>query len=265
MKSAVLPDENPVPEIIAHRGASCEAPENTLAAFELAWRQGADGIEGDFRLTRDGRIVCIHDASARRVSGQNLLIAETPFDRLRHLDVGAWKGREWTGQRIPRFSEVLATIPAGKKLFMEIKSGAEILPPLEAILANADLGTDQLIFISFSAEVIAEVKKRFSEHKALWIVEFEPEQKSKAEPPSLETILETLSSVRADGLDAQAHPIVDRAFVKRIRESGFELHLWSEDEVSRLEPFLKLQVDSITCNYPAAMKSMPARKARNPR
>lgn len=259
------PDEDQAPKIIAHKGASGEAPENTLAAFELAWRQGADGIEGDFRLTRDGRIVCIHDASTRRVSGENLLIAEAHFDRLRRLDVGAWKGREWTGQRIPRFSEVLSTIPPRKKLFMEIKSGPEILPPLEATLANVDLDTDQLIFISFSAGVIAEIKKRFTEHKALWIVEFEPGKNSKADPPSLKTILETLWSVRADGLDAQAHPIVDRAFVERIREPGFELHLWSEEEVSRLEPFAMLKVDSITCNFPGRMKAMVASLAGKPR
>ena len=60
------------PLLIAHRGASHEAPENTLAAFRLAWEQGADGIEGDFYLSKDGRIVCIHDKDTKRTAGKNL-------------------------------------------------------------------------------------------------------------------------------------------------------------------------------------------------
>lgn len=62
--------------LIAHRGASRDAPENTLAAFDLAWQQGADGIEADFRLTGDGRIVCLHDASTGRTAGVDLTVAD---------------------------------------------------------------------------------------------------------------------------------------------------------------------------------------------
>ena len=65
--------------ITANRGASHDAPENTLAAFKLAWKQQADAIEGDFRLTADGKIVCIHDADTRRTCGVNLVVADTPF------------------------------------------------------------------------------------------------------------------------------------------------------------------------------------------
>jgi glycerophosphoryl diester phosphodiesterase len=239
--------------------------ENSRYAFELAWRQGADGIEGDFRLTSDNQIVCIHDESARRVSGEDLAVAETAYSRLRTLDVGAWKGPGWTGQRIPTLPEVLATLPPRGKLFLEIKCGPEILPPLASALANADLATDQLILISFSAETVAEAKKRFPGHKALWIVEFEPAGKSGAGRISLTTILKTLSSVRADGLDAQAHPVVDAAFVEAIRKPGYELHLWSEDEVPRLVPFTGLQVDSITCNFPGSLRAMAAGSSRERR
>jgi glycerophosphoryl diester phosphodiesterase len=65
--------------IVAHRGASKEAPENTLPAFELAWKQGADAIEGDFHLTQDGHIVCIHDGNTKQVADTNLVIRNTTF------------------------------------------------------------------------------------------------------------------------------------------------------------------------------------------
>src|SRR6185369_848081 len=89
------------PMLIAHRGASRDAPENTLAAFRLAWQQGADGIEADFRLTRDGRVVCLHDASTGRTAGVDLAVAEASLEELKRLDVGGWKGARWAGERIP--------------------------------------------------------------------------------------------------------------------------------------------------------------------
>ena len=122
-----------------------------------------------------------------------------------------------------------------------------------------------MIFISFSAEMVAETRKRFPGHKSLWIVEFEPDEKSEAGPPSLEMILQTLSSLRANGLDAQAHPVVDATFAAAVRGAGLELHLWSEADVSQLLPFAGLPVGSITCNFPDAMKSALARRPRAPR
>lgn len=101
--------------LIGHRGASHEAPENTLTAFELAWEEGADGIEADFRLTRDGQIVCMHDENTRRTTGISLTVADSLLDDLRRLDVGRWRGLAWAGTRIPTLSEVLAILPAGKK------------------------------------------------------------------------------------------------------------------------------------------------------
>ena len=255
----MTPDEDPAsPQIIGHRGASGEAPENTLAAFRLAWSQGADGIEGDFRLTRDNRIVCIHDRSTGRISQSDLPVAETDSEILQALDVGAWKGPEWKGERIPTLSEVMATVPEGKKLLVEVKSGPEILPHLEEEVARADLASDQLSFISFTPELVAALKRRFAQNKSLWIVRFEPRSESAAAGVSPEAILKVLSSSRADGLDAQAHATVDADFVDAIRSAGYELHLWSQEDPSWLEPFTRLAVDSITCNHPGALKTMLA-------
>ena len=108
------------PIVIAHRGASHDAPENTLEAFRLAWEQGADAIEGDFRLTADRRIVCIHDATTARTGDRTLRVSRSRFDALRRVDVGAWKGARWRGASIPSLEEVLACVPAGKRLFIEL-------------------------------------------------------------------------------------------------------------------------------------------------
>ena len=75
--------------IVAHRGASFDAPENILSAFKLAWEQRAVAIEGDFLLTKDNQIVCIHDKTTKRLSDQNLVVAESSLEHVKTLDVGA--------------------------------------------------------------------------------------------------------------------------------------------------------------------------------
>ena len=100
--------------IVAHRGASYDAPENTVAAMELAFEQGADGVEADFYLSSDGEIVCIHDGDTKRTAGVKHVIVETPFAELRKLDVGAWKNEKYRGEKIPTFAEIAETIPLAR-------------------------------------------------------------------------------------------------------------------------------------------------------
>src|SRR6185369_9257342 len=78
------------PFVVAHRGASAERPEHTLAAYELALREGADGVECDVRLTRDGHLVCVHDRRVDRTSTGTGLVSDMTLAELRELDYGAW-------------------------------------------------------------------------------------------------------------------------------------------------------------------------------
>ena len=135
----------PAQRIVAHGGASYEAPENTIAAFELAWDRGADAIEADVRLTVDGRVVCMHDASTERTADQNLVVADSTLADLLELDVGSWKGRRWRGERVPTLEEVLAVVPPGRQVFLEIKCGREILGALRQVLVGVDLEPERLL------------------------------------------------------------------------------------------------------------------------
>jgi glycerophosphoryl diester phosphodiesterase len=99
------------PLVLGHRGASAEAPENTLAAFRLAMDQGADGVELDVHRCATGEVVVIHDEDARRTAGAELRVAEAPLVALRALDAGAWKGARFRGERVPLLTEVLEALP----------------------------------------------------------------------------------------------------------------------------------------------------------
>ena len=110
-------------QIIAHRGASYLAPENTVASAKLAWELGTDAVEVDIFLSKDNRIIGIHDPTARRTSGHDYVIMDTHSDVLRTLEVGSFKDEKYRGEKIPFLEEIIQTIPHGKELVVEVKLG----------------------------------------------------------------------------------------------------------------------------------------------
>ena len=240
------------PLIVAHRGASYDAPENTLPAFELAWKQGADAIEADFLLTKDGQVVCIHDRSTKRFSDQNLVVANSTLKQLKALDVGSWKNEKYVGTRIPTISEVFATVPEGKKIFVEVKCGVEIIPSLVKEIEESKLGCEQIILICFKAEVVKSFKEILPYHKAFWLSGFKKDKKG-AWNPSIESVLATIKSCTADGLDSQ-HSIPNE-FSKAVQDAGYEWHAWTINDVPTAKRLAKRGIYSITTDRPKLIAS----------
>ena len=110
------------PVIIAHRGDLSVAPENTLPAFLGAFRQGADAIELDVRLTKDDHLVVFHDRNLRRITGENRLVTNATLAEIRSLDVGSWFGPEYRGLRAPTLDEVFENLPATFLINVEMKA-----------------------------------------------------------------------------------------------------------------------------------------------
>lgn len=241
-------------QIVAHRGASHDAPENTLAAFKLAWEQGADAIEGDFYLTKDRRIVCIHDGDTERVAGRKRVVAESTRAQLRKLDVGSWKGRRWAGERIPTIDEVLGTVPDGKKVFLELKSGKVIVPFLKQALDASGLKPEQIIILAFDEATVIEAKRILPSVRVCWLVGYSKDKATGAWTPPLSRVLGTLKRIGADGVDSDAREILDAAFVKDLRAANLAFHVWTVDDPSVAERFRRLGVDSITTNRPGWLR-----------
>jgi glycerophosphoryl diester phosphodiesterase len=238
------------PMIVAHRGASHDAPENTLAAFRLAWQQGADAIEGDFYLTKDGRIVCIHDATTQRTTGTNLSVINSSLEQLRTLDAGSWKGSQWRGEKLPTVEEVLSVVPPGRKILLELKSGPEIVPPLKMALARSGLDADQIVIMSFNAKAVMEAKRQIPGIKVFWLTAFKRQGTSGEWKPSVPDILRTLQSTHADGLDCEAHEQADATLAQALRERNLSLHVWTVDKPEVAARFWRLGAESITTNRP---------------
>ncbi len=246
--------------VIGHRGASAEAPENTLAAFNLAWQRGADGVEGDFYLSSDGRIVCVHDGDTERVAGVKHVIAETTFADLRKLDVGAWKDEKWRGEKIPTLEEVLATVPAGKKLFIELKVGPQIAKPLERILSASSVKPEQIVIISFNKETIAACEKIMPHLRSHWLTGYKKQEDGSWKPTANE-VAATIERISADGLGSHANlDFVDKAFFDQFRATGEdEFHVWTVNDLDVAKRYQKLGAWSITTDRPGWLRKALSR------
>ena len=140
------------PLVLGHRGASADAPENTLAAFRLALTQGADGVELDAWRCATGEVVVFHDQDASRLAGTPLRVTRASFAELRALDVGAWKGERFRGERIPRLEEALEAV-APAVVNVELKSARRPGDPRLAVavarIVRARRAGDRALISSF--------------------------------------------------------------------------------------------------------------------
>ena len=244
--------------IVAHRGASHDAPENTLAAFQLAWKKQADAIEGDFYVTRDRHIVCIHDKTTKRVAPKQrvLKVAESTLHELRALDVGSWKDQRYAAERIPTLAEVLATIPNDKQIFVEIKCGPEILPLLKRQLEVSGLKPEQIVIICFNEAVVTQSRRMMPQYDANWLTGFKQKTTTSAWKPTRDDVLETLKHTGATGLGTNGNlKVIDQQYVDTIQAAGSEFHVWTVNDAEPARIFMSLGVRSITTDRPAFIRN----------
>jgi glycerophosphoryl diester phosphodiesterase len=250
--------------IVGHRGASYDAPENTLAAFREAFAQEADGVEGDFYLSSDGEVVCIHDKDTKRTAGKTLIVKDSTLAELQALDVGAWKNEKWRDERIVTLQDVIEVIPPGKKFVIELKVGPEIVAPLKRILKESSLSPDQILIIAFNADTIAECERLMPEYCTHWLTGYK-QQKDGSFKPTIDEVVATLQKSHADGLGSEARTEhFDVEFIERLRESGCEqFHVWTIDDPKLARHYQDLGTRWITTNRPGWLKNELSQKASN--
>ncbi|MDZ4289475.1 MAG: glycerophosphodiester phosphodiesterase family protein [Prosthecobacter sp.] len=240
-------------EIAAHRGFSARAPENTVASFKLAWEQGTDACELDMYLTADGQIAILHDQDTKRTTGVAGLIGQTTLAALQKLDAGSWKDAAYKGERIPTLAEALATLPEtpGKRFFLEIKDGPQLVPVLARQLEAWKPRAAQLCLIAFERKVAQEAKKEMPWIK---VYRLSSEQTKDKKPVNLTQLIADTKADGLDGLDLGLKWLWNEALVKEVRAAGLELYVWTVDKPKDAKRLATLGVDGITTNDPVMVR-----------
>jgi len=236
-------------EIIAHRGASHDAPENTLAAVRLAWAQGADAVEVDVHLTADEQLVVIHDPDTSRTAGTARLVQATSFAELRQLDVGQWKDAAFAGERIPLLDAVCAAVPLSRRVYLELKVGGAALGELVRTLARSRLTPARVAVITFDLDVARTAKRLLPRTEVAWLVE----AGARLESDPMVEIVHRAQSAGLDGLGVDA-ALLDESVFKRTRAAGLKVHAWTVDDPELARQLVAWEVDGITTNRPGWLR-----------
>ncbi|MCF7972186.1 MAG: glycerophosphodiester phosphodiesterase [Phycisphaerae bacterium] len=239
-------------EIIAHRGASNLAPENTVASARLAWEKQADAVEVDVYLSQDGKVVVIHDSTTKRTAGPDMKVADSTFEQLRQLDVGSFKDEVYAGERIPLLDEIIATVPPQGRLFVEIKCGQEILLPLEKVI-QASTKRDRIVIIAFDLDTIKAAKRRMPDIPCYWLVGTQKDKDTEAWIPHDTSLVDRISGTQLDGLNMHWAGVTE-AFVHAVHAAHLGLYIWTVDDPVEAGRLAKLGVQGLTTNRPGWLR-----------
>ncbi len=229
--------------IIAHRGVSFTLPENSLPAFEASWELGVDGIEGDFHLTKDGEIVCIHDDDTDRVCQTKAIIHKSTLKDLKKLEL-YHEGDSSLNIKIPTLAEVIKTVPKGRKIFIEIKCGSEIVSPLLNQLSKSKMNIDEIVIISFHSDVIKKLKDMNPIYKALLLYSYEDGR-------DLDGLIDEALSLNANGISTDNES--SKLFLDKVIDAGLEYHSWTIDDADVALELIEWGSSSITTNNPESI------------
>ncbi|QNF33231.1 hypothetical protein HUW51_11025 [Adhaeribacter swui] len=240
--------------LVAHRGASNTAPENTLAAVQKALDSPADFIEIDVHQTRDSQLVVMHDATLDRTTNGEGAIAEHTLAEIKKLDAGNWFKPEFKNERVPTLEEVLQLVKGRKKLLIELKKGKDFYPGL----ANQTIGLlrkyrvrEWCVLQSFHDEILQQIwqnEYQVPTHKLMV-------GKLPLVPVYFDTSLRFGSFdkyYRASAINVHRY-FASRRFVKMVHNAGFKTFVWTVDDPAEINKLVNRGVDGVLSDAAATL------------
>ena len=231
------------PLVVAHRGASAAAPENTLAAFDLALEQGARFVECDVHLSADGVPVVIHDETVDRTTDGGGSVADLTLAQLQALDAGRWLGPRFAGQSIPTLDATLALCAGKARVFVELKrGGGQAL--VDSALASIAASACDVAVISFGPDEVSAVAKSRADLPLGFLV-----GRGRVLAHGVPSVLTAATEMGATFISPQ-HDVVDAAFVILAQRANLPVSVWTVDDPGRMNALSDLGVDAVTTNRP---------------
>ncbi|WP_030963199.1 glycerophosphodiester phosphodiesterase [Streptomyces sp. NRRL S-378] len=236
--------------VVAHRGASHEHPEHTLAAYRQAITDGADALECDVRLTADHKLVCVHDRRVERTSDGRGVVSEMTYEELSALDFGGWKGPEHRGAQVLLFEDLLKEALAADRpvgLAVETKHPTRAGGRLEAELVRvlrehglADGRAGLVEVMSFSRNALTRLNRLAPGLPAVYLIE-----------RRLRPVRPPFAGHAGPGIDLVRR---DPGLVGRLKAKGLAVRVWTVDEPADVELCVRLGVDTLITNRPREVR-----------
>ncbi len=248
-------------KVIAHRGASREAPENTLGSLELGVKQGSNGVEFDVYKSSDGWLVLLHDKDVLRTTnfkdvftdGRSAKVSELTLAELRKLDAGSWHSPAYAGEKVPTFEEALELLRGRATPVIEIKP-EDIGRDVAMIVQK--LGIEQEVFVqSFSPRAISDF------HEVLPGVTIGYLTGKKISDNSVERAREHLRIARESGASVVVcnYRLADREYIEEVHRNEFLVWVYTVDDPAVMRLLMERGIDGIITNVPSVLLDLTGR------
>jgi glycerophosphoryl diester phosphodiesterase len=233
------------PAVIAHRGASADAPEHTIAAYELALDQGADGLALEVHLSADEQPVVFRDFTVERTTDGSGVLAGLRVRELKRLDAGGWRGGQFAGQRVQTLQEVLERFRGRTRFWIELKGGAAVYPGLEELVVSTieiyDV-IDRVLVQSFDHAALEAVRRLQPELRVGLLLAQAPLDRTALDPAGPHAI-------------SPAVEVCSEELVAEIRGTGRECYVWTVHEPALADRLVKWGVNGIITDRPGAVRA----------
>jgi len=228
--------------IIAHRGESYDATENTLRAVNLAWRRHADGVEIDVQLSKDNEIIVFHNNKIKNSFGKSVPVKSETLKNLEKYIIRINKKNKLNEEKIPTLKKVLLSVPPNKHLFIEIKCGTEIIPYLKNVLRNSQIDPNKIKIIGFGLKKMSIIKKHFPDYDVLLnkriimqnIIFFKT---------FYFNLIKKLNHNLLDGLNLSYTHFINLRMIKLFRVNKLKIFVWTINNPKKAIRLFELGVD----------------------
>ena len=242
------------PQIIAHRGDSGLAPENTWPAIERAIEIGVDMVEVDVRMTKDGVPVLLHFERLEHTTTGSGLLADHTWEEIQRLDAGAWKDPEFAGERVLSLEDVLDLTRGRMPLNLDFQAVDAVAPGV-AVVRDAGLSGD-VVVSGCQVECFELMGAATNEITTLLNLDHLPAGIDPAEARAVaHRTVSKASALGAAGINLR-HTLVDAALVARAREAGLGVWVFVVDDEERFGELIDMGVTAVTTNWPARMLAL---------
>lgn len=235
-------------EIMAHRGSSREAPENTMAAFRKAIEAGADWIELDVQETADGEVVVFHDSDFMKLSGRKLKIWDATMDDLKEIDIGSWYSPDFKEERVPTLAEVLDECKGKIKVNIELKyygHDQQLEQRIVEIVESRGMASD-VVAMSLKKNGVTKLKALRPDWKVGLL---------------MSVSAGNLKKVEADFLAVNAR-FASRNLIRTGHRAGKEVYVWTVNDAFTMSTMISRGVDGILTDKPALARQVLEQRAQ---
>jgi glycerophosphoryl diester phosphodiesterase len=265
LTAAAVAGDIVMPVLYGHRGDQEMGLQNTMSAFRGAWQNNCRGVELDVRQTKDGKLICFHDADFSKLAGDKRKVANLTYDEIKKIDISCFKHPMFKDEHPPLLEEVFAEMPKGFNLHIEVKANSvdcDFPQRLRELMQKYRVDSEQITVVSFDEDVLRNLNRKTPGIQNMWIVGLrccrnlgmgKGDDITKVE----DKLIAKLKDIGCTGVSFAAGDSrikFDRRFTDKLKKSGLQYSFWLVNDLWQLRRLAEYGAETVLSDRPVSLQ-----------